>query len=109
MSIGCRHAVDVAFLRALVPPAEQDHHGRTLAAELDPEPRPEVDAQLEDAVAHGARVAEVPQSEPGDALPDAVAGCPIAESSEPFGEGLAAVRAGVDPDLLLGRHPARVA
>jgi hypothetical protein len=63
-----------------------------------------VDAQLVDAVAHGAGIAEVAQSEPGDALTDAVAGCPIVESSEPFGEGLAAVRAAVDPDLLLGRH-----
>jgi hypothetical protein len=29
-------AVDVAFLRALVATAEQDHYGSPLAAEIDP-------------------------------------------------------------------------
>ena len=101
--------LDVAVLRALVAAAEQDYKGLALAAEVHAVARTEVDAQLVNTFADGLGITEVAQPQASNAGADSVAGRPIAKPTQPLGERFAAVRAGVDPDLLLGRHPGIVA
>jgi len=101
-------ALDVSCLRALVASAEKDHDsivGIVLTAEVHPEARPELDAKFMHAFTHGTCVAKVAQSNPRDALTNTVSGLSISKSPESLGKGLTTVRAGVDPNFLLFRHP----
>jgi hypothetical protein len=82
--------LDVAVLGSLVSPAKQDHDGVPISTEIHAVARAEVDPQLVHALPHGSGVAEVAQSDPGDALADAASGCFIAKSSEPVREQLPA-------------------
>jgi hypothetical protein len=97
-------ALDVPCLGALVAAAQQDHDGIPLATEVQPVARPERDAKLLHALAHGAGVAKVAQAHPRNALTDAVSSGSIPKPSDPLGKRFTAVRAGIDPDLLLVRH-----
>lgn len=93
----------------LSPPAQQDHHDLSLSCEIHSVSRTGVDAKLLHAPTDRVGVPEVAQAEPGNALADAVPTCSISKPTEPLCERLAAVRAGVDPDILLGRHAGNVA
>jgi hypothetical protein len=68
-----------------------------------------MNAQLEQPRSERASITEVPQSHTRDALSDPVACRPISKTPEPIRERLTAVRTGIDTDILLYRHPARVA
>ena len=87
----------------LSPPAQQDHHDLSLSCEIHSVSGTGVDAKLLHAPTDRVGVPEVAQAEPGNALADAVPTCSISKPT------LAAVRAGVDPDILLGRHAGNVA
>jgi hypothetical protein len=97
-------ALDVPWLCALVAAAQQDHDGIPLATEVHSVARPERDAKLLHALAHGAGVTKITQAHPRNALTDAVSSWSIPKLSKPLGERFTAVRAGVDPDLLLIRY-----
>ena len=100
---------DVPALRALVAAAEQNHHGVPLSPEVHPVAGAGVDAKLLHALADRAGIPKVPKSNPSDALADTVASASIPKPSEPLCERLRAVRAGIDPDLLLDRRLGNVA
>jgi len=104
-----RRALDVAILRALVSTAQQNNYSIALSTEVHSIPWAKMNAQLEESVAERASITEVPQSHTGDPLPDPVPRCPIPKAPEPVCKRLAAVRAGIDKDIPLFQHRARVA
>ena len=60
-------------------------------------------------IAHNPSIAEVAETDPRKALTNPVPTCAISKPTEPVGEWLAAVRAGVDSNILLGRPIEKVA
>jgi hypothetical protein len=78
---------------------QQDHHYRSVRAEINSVSGPDVDAKLAHSLADWLAITEAPKLNPAQPLADARLGCGVTKPPKPLGVRFQAVFALVSDDL----------